>query len=67
MSIGNPWPFDPVVIEIQPGARYTYTIAPAGWPFTATATANLDDDAAVDTWTIDDQGNLVNTVNDVTT
>lgn len=66
-SSAAPLAFKDIWVEIQPSALYTYTINSTGLTFTATATANLDDDAAVDTWTIDDQGNLVNTVNDVTT
>ena len=49
--------------------RYTYSLA-AATPttgFTATATFDLDSDAAIDTWTIDQIKNLSNTINDVTT
>jgi hypothetical protein len=48
-------------------AKYTYTVVGSANSFTATATANIDDDATVDTWTMDDQGTLTNTINDVTT
>jgi type IV pilus assembly protein PilE len=54
-------------IEIMADAKYTYTVVGAANSFTATATANIDDDATVDTWTMDDQGTLTNTINDVTT
>ena len=64
--------FPQIGVEIMVGARYTYSIAGAANTFTATAAAdaapgqNLDDDATIDTWTIDQTGNLVNTINDVT-
>jgi len=51
-------------IDIMHTARYTYVIAAALTTFTATATANLDDDAIIDTWTINDAGTLTNTIND---
>jgi type IV pilus assembly protein PilA len=52
--------FSPIAVEIPTSAKYTYTIT------TATATnllvtgtcGILDDDATVDTWTIDEQGVL---------
>jgi len=66
--------FPDIGVVIMTGARYTYTMTTAdATTFLCTAEAdaapgeNLDDDATVDTWTIDDQGNLVNTINDVTT
>ena len=54
-------------VEIMPTALYSYTIvAVAGTSFLATANATgLDDDAAPDTWTMDQNGNLVNTSDDV--
>jgi len=66
-SAAAPNALEEIWIEIQPHARYTYNVAVAAGTFTATATANLDDDAIVDTWTIDDQGVILNTINDVTT
>ena len=56
-------------VEIGATAMYAYTItAVAGTSFLATATATgLDDDATNDVWTIDQEGRLVNTTNDVTT
>lgn len=59
--------FPQIGVEIMPTAIYSYTMAAAPNTFTCTATADLDDDATVDTWTIDQNGNLLNTVNDVTT
>jgi len=54
-------------IEIMASARYSYSIVAALDVFTATATGDLDDDATIDTWTIDNNGTLLNTVNDVST
>jgi hypothetical protein len=54
-------------VEIGSTARYTYSLVAAQNTFTATATSGiLDDDAAVDTWTIDEQGVLTCTADDVT-
>jgi prepilin-type N-terminal cleavage/methylation domain-containing protein len=58
--------FATIDVEVAPNARYQYTIAVAGNNFTATATANLDDDGTVDTWTIQADGNLVCTSDDST-
>ncbi len=54
-------------VDIMAGARYSYTIAPGVDAFTATAAGDLDDDATIDTWTIDNNGTLTNTINDVST
>ncbi|MEW6411833.1 MAG: prepilin-type N-terminal cleavage/methylation domain-containing protein [Candidatus Zixiibacteriota bacterium] len=59
-------------VEIMADARYAYVITSndltAEFLATAAATVeDLDDDAAVDTWTIDQDGTLTNTINDVTT
>jgi len=58
----------PIGVEIGATALYSYAVvAVAGTSFLATATATgLDDDATNDVWTIDQEGRLVNTVNDVT-
>jgi prepilin-type N-terminal cleavage/methylation domain-containing protein len=58
-------------VDIMADARYAYSIASADLSnaFVATAAAtveDLDDDATVDTWTIDQDGTLTNTINDVT-
>lgn len=60
-----PTSFYPIWIDIGPSARYTYAIAATATNFTATATANIDDDPTVDTWTMDDRGVLQNVVDDV--
>jgi type IV pilus assembly protein PilA len=60
--------FSGIGVEVMASARYTYTIASTdagATNFTATATSGiLDDDAAVDTWTINDQGVLTCTSDD---
>ena len=52
-------------VDIMAGARYSYSIAALVDAFTVTATGDLDDDATIDTWTIDQNGTLTNTVDDV--
>jgi prepilin-type N-terminal cleavage/methylation domain-containing protein len=53
--------------EIGSTARYTYSLVAATTTFTATATCGiLDDDAAVDTWTMNEQGVLTCISDDVT-
>jgi len=59
--------FARIGVQIGSTARYSYAIVSAANTFTCTATANIDDDATIDTWTIDEQGNLLNTVDDVST
>lgn len=61
----NRMAFITICVEIMLPARYTYTMAATQTQFTCTATANLDDDPAVDTWVIDDTGSLRCTINDV--
>jgi type II secretory pathway pseudopilin PulG len=64
-SAASPTAYSIIAIEIMPSARYTYIINMASpTQFTCTATANLDDDATIDTWTIDETGVLVNTTDD---
>jgi prepilin-type N-terminal cleavage/methylation domain-containing protein len=53
-------------VEVMLPARYSYTMVCTRTTFTCTATANIDDDATVDTWTIDNAGNLINTIDDAT-
>ena len=54
-------------VEIMEGNRYAYAVTAVVDAFTITATADLDDDPTVDTWTIDEAGLLLNTIDDVTT
>ena len=55
-----PLGFSQIQVEVILPERYTYTMVAAVNTFTCTATCGLlDDDATVDTWTIDEQGNLL--------
>jgi len=63
-SAGAPNAFSTIDVEIAPNARYSYSIAVAGNNFVATATANLDGDATIDTWTINAAGILTATQDD---
>jgi prepilin-type N-terminal cleavage/methylation domain-containing protein len=56
--------FPEIGVEVQQGAKYAYNVVAAANSFTATATANLDDDATIDTWTITEAGNLLCTIDD---
>lgn len=64
-SAAIPTTLRPIWVDIMPSARYTYTVVAGATTFTATATGNIDDDPTVDTWTIDQDGVLLNTINDV--
>jgi type IV pilus assembly protein PilA len=67
-SAANQTAFSQIGVEIMASTRYTYTITSTDGGltnYTATATSGiLDDDAAVDTWTINQQGALTCTSND---
>ncbi|RKX24909.1 MAG: hypothetical protein DRP45_07130 [Candidatus Zixiibacteriota bacterium] len=65
-SAGNPNAFNALGLTIPPQARYSYQIQADGIGWIATATANLDDDAYQDQWTIGTSNQLINTQNDVT-
>lgn len=64
-SSANPTAFNQIWVEIQPGAKYQYTIVVAGNNFVITGEGQIDDDPALDTWTIDQDGTVTNTINDV--
>ncbi|MEA3297151.1 MAG: prepilin-type N-terminal cleavage/methylation domain-containing protein [candidate division Zixibacteria bacterium] len=68
-NAANPHALSQIWIEIQTQAIYSYTVTVGGGgsTFTATATRNLDDDATIDTWTINDAGTLACIINDVIT
>ncbi len=66
-SAASPLAFSSIWVEIMSNAKYTFTMVATANTFTCTATANIDDDGTIDTWTIDQDGNLVNTINDVLT
>jgi len=62
---GAPQAFSMIQVEVMPPARYTFSIVAAVNTFTCTATSSiLDDDATLDTWTINEQGALVVTSDD---
>jgi len=64
-SATQPNALQAIWIEIPATSLYTYTIAGAANNFLATATSGiLDDDAAVDSWTIDHLGTLTCTSDD---
>ncbi|UCE66435.1 MAG: prepilin-type N-terminal cleavage/methylation domain-containing protein [Candidatus Zixiibacteriota bacterium] len=65
-SSAAPQAYAYINVEILLPARYTYSMAASQNTFTCTATANIDDDATIDTWTINDAGQLINTINDAT-
>jgi type IV pilus assembly protein PilE len=59
-----PTAFAIIHVEIMNSARYSYSMASSANTFTCTATADIDDDVAIDTWTINDAGLLINTIDD---
>ncbi len=66
MDKANPNNFSRITVTLMSSARYSYAMTAAANTFTCTATANIDDDATIDTWTIDAQGNMVAVTDDVT-
>jgi prepilin-type N-terminal cleavage/methylation domain-containing protein len=64
----NPEAFAELGVDIMKSARYSYSIVKTENGFVAKAKAvkNLDSDATVDEWHIDQDGNLAVAVNDVT-
>ena len=65
-SAAAPNAFAEIWIDIMPTARYSYNMVVGPTTFTVTATADLDDDATIDTWTMNQDGQLLNTINDAT-
>jgi prepilin-type N-terminal cleavage/methylation domain-containing protein len=67
-SAAQPAAFAAIGVDIGATARYTYamvTDGATGQTFTCTATANnLDDDAGLDVWTINQTGTLTCTTDD---
>ena len=54
-------------LSLAQGDPYTFTIQEASTStFKAQAEGNIDDDDALETWTIDQDKNLLNTIDDVT-
>ena len=63
---GNDDNFARIGVQIGETARYHYEMIADGHTFKCTATANIDDDATIDTWTIDQTATLTNTIDDAT-
>ena len=63
-SASNPSAFEQIWVEIMDNALYTYEITGDASSFTATATANLDDDATIDTWAMNQNGTLTKVIDD---
>jgi prepilin-type N-terminal cleavage/methylation domain-containing protein len=63
-SAAAPNAFAAIGVEVGASARYSYLMAADALTFTCTATANLDDDGTIDTWTIDQNGALTCTIDD---
>ena len=66
-SATAPVAFAVIGVDVGLSARYRYTMTTAtatAFLCTADAIINLDDDGTVDTWTINDQGTLICTVDD---
>ena len=61
-----PAAFSIIHVELMPSARYSYSMVTGANTFTCTATANIDDDVTIDTWTITNTGQLINTIDDAT-
>ncbi len=58
--------FSTIGVEVMTNNLYTYAMVAGVNTFTCTATANVDDDATIDTWTVDQTGVVQNTINDAT-
>lgn len=61
-----PAAFAIIHVDIMSSARYSYSMVTGANIFTCTATANIDDDVTIDTWTITNTGQLINTIDDAT-
>ncbi len=55
-----------ISIGLREDAVYSYSATGNSNSFTTTAQSNLDDDSALDTWTINQDKLLQNTTNDIT-
>jgi prepilin-type N-terminal cleavage/methylation domain-containing protein len=65
-TAGVAFTFPQIGVDIGSNAMYSYAVTAAtALAFTATATANIDDDATNDVWQITETGVLVNTTDDV--
>lgn len=57
---------DEIGVRIPAGARYRYSLKATGVAWSCDATANLDGDATVDRWSVDQSGRIACVVNDAT-
>ncbi len=65
LNAEHPKAFATLGVEVGPSARYSYAfsnVTPTTWK--ATATSNLDDDGTIDTWMINQDGDLKCVVDD---
>jgi hypothetical protein len=53
-------------VTIPLGARYSYAVASTGSSWSCSATANLDFDATIDRWVVDQRGGVTCATNDAT-
>ena len=53
-------------VTIPSGARYSYSVASSGSSWSCSATANLDFDATIDRWVVDQRGGVTCATNDAT-
>jgi prepilin-type N-terminal cleavage/methylation domain-containing protein len=58
--------FATIGVEVMTNNLYTYAMVAGVNTFTCTATANLDDDPTIDTWTVNETGIVDCTINDAT-
>lgn len=66
-SAATPTVFGRIGVDVGPTARYSYGMVAGLNTFICTATSSiLDDDATLDTWTINEVGSLVCTLDDAT-
>ncbi len=63
-SAAAPQAFATIGVDVMGSARYSFAMVSDVNTFTCTATADLDDDPTIDTWTIDQNGTLTNTIDD---
>ncbi len=64
-SAANPLVLQSIWIEVMNSAKYTYEVTANANSFSAVATADIDGDGTIDTWTINQDGILQNTIDDV--
>lgn len=58
--------FATIGVTIPTNSRYSYSLSSTGATWNCKATANLDPDATIDTWTVDQTGGVICTSDDAT-